>query len=588
MIATHFKILALSVAMGLSVKVFAFDTEGAWPSGTKTFQLELDSSAAKPALPAAGLSDGSANWNAVAAAALNSWNPHLTRIQLANTTSTEAIGQNNGKNEITFGPDIFGEAFGDRTLAITYAYRVSDIRITEADIVVNTKFAWDSYRGNLKSNPVDLRRVLIHEIGHAIGLQHPDEANQTVSAIMNASVSNVDIQTADDISGAQALYKNAIKVPTITRQPQSQTVTATQSADIYVETDGGAAPPSSPTLSYIWRYTRPGGSSESLGGQSEGRIPLGSVQVADAGQYRVRIATPEGDVDSSTATLRVNPVTTSANTYLFNLATRGRVENGDNALIVGFTIKTASTRRVLIRGIGPGLAKVGIASGFAPDPRLEVFRSSDNSLVTTNDSWSSAPGVNSALFASAGAFAIDANSKDCAVVLDLPAGGYTAVIKPSGSSAAGIGIVEVYDISPISSPTERLTNLATKGYVGTGADGMAGGLIIRGSQPRTYLIRTAGDSLSSVSSSITGTLDDPVQRLYSGSTVIRYADDWDSPASYQDTLRTAMASVGAFELTDRQESVMLVTLKPGTYTIESTGFAGGKGIAILEVYEMPE
>jgi hypothetical protein len=38
---------------------------------------------------------------------------------------------------------------------------------------------------------------------------------------------------------------------------------------------------------------------------------------------------------------------------------------------------------------------------------------------------------------------------------------------------------------------------------------------------------------------------------------------------------------------DRQESAMLVTLNPGTYTLIVSGFDGGAGIALVEVYEMP-
>ena len=47
--------------------------------------------------------------------------------------------------------------------------------------------------------------ILIHELGHALGLGHPDEAGQEVEAIMNSYLGVSTLQP-DDIAGARALY----------------------------------------------------------------------------------------------------------------------------------------------------------------------------------------------------------------------------------------------------------------------------------------------------------------------------------------------------------------------------------------------
>ena len=47
--------------------------------------------------------------------------------------------------------------------------------------------------------------LLMHELGHAIGLGHPDEAGQQVVAIMNSNLGVSTLQP-DDIAGARALY----------------------------------------------------------------------------------------------------------------------------------------------------------------------------------------------------------------------------------------------------------------------------------------------------------------------------------------------------------------------------------------------
>ena len=64
--------------------------------------------------------------------------------------------------------------------------------------------------GVFRYSDYDITPLLIHELGHALGLGHPDDAGQDVSAIMNSDLSfenrSLDTVQPDDIAGARTLY----------------------------------------------------------------------------------------------------------------------------------------------------------------------------------------------------------------------------------------------------------------------------------------------------------------------------------------------------------------------------------------------
>jgi hypothetical protein len=68
--------------------------------------------------------------------------------------------------------------------------------ILENDVLFNTANKFNSFRGTTTeagtAGFVDLHRVALHELGHVLGLDHPDEKGQKVVAIMNAFVSTTD------------------------------------------------------------------------------------------------------------------------------------------------------------------------------------------------------------------------------------------------------------------------------------------------------------------------------------------------------------------------------------------------------------
>ena len=177
-----------------------------WPDGTVTINLQLGNTTGT-------LSDGLGTWNASAADAYNTWNNNISKVRF-NTVqgSTAATGDGNRINNVFFSSTVYGDAMDANTLAVTTEWSSGTTK-TEADTVFNTRWTWDSYRGAQRTSGgkdvIDFHRVALHEFGHTLGLDHPDEYGQRVSAQMNSTISNLDSLTSDDIAGAQAMYGSA-------------------------------------------------------------------------------------------------------------------------------------------------------------------------------------------------------------------------------------------------------------------------------------------------------------------------------------------------------------------------------------------
>lgn len=124
---------------------------------------------------------------------------------------------------------------------------------------------------------------------------------------------------------------------------------------------------------------------------------------------------------------------------LANISTRGLVQTGEQVMIGGFIIRQPSGR-VIVRALGPSLQAFGINNAL-PDPFLELH-DSNGAVLASNDSWRSEQEeeiIQTGLSPS--------QNLEAAIVTNLPAGAYTAIIRDA-NGAAGVGLVEVYDLDP--------------------------------------------------------------------------------------------------------------------------------------------
>jgi hypothetical protein len=115
-------------------------------------------------------------------------------------------------------------------------------------------------------------------------------------------------------------------------------------------------------------------------------------------------------------------------------------------MTAGFVIGGTTAKTVLIRATGPALALFGV-EGTMPDPQLALHTSVNNqdTVLASNTGWGGDPQI-AAVSASVGAFPLtNPASADSVVLTTLAPGSYTAVAS-SVSGAAGVALIEVYEV----------------------------------------------------------------------------------------------------------------------------------------------
>ena len=268
---------------------------------------------------------------------------------------------------------------------------------------------------------------------------------------------------------------------------------------------------------------------------------------------------------------------------IVNLSTRTTAGIGDQVAIVGFVITGLESKPVLLRAVGPALRTLGVTTALAA-PRLDL-RSGTGALLASNTAWGSAGNAAEISNAAArsGAFPLAAGSADSVILTTLAPGTYSAVIS-AADARAGVGLVEIYDLSG-GSLAQKLANLSTRAPVGSGEATLISGLVIGGTAPKRVLIRAAGPSLTQFG--VAGALARPSLAVFSGNTTLAQNAGW-STSTDAAAIADAAARVGAFAFAATSaDAAVIVNLPPGAYTAQVTGVAGATGITVLEVYELP-
>jgi hypothetical protein len=323
-------ILGGFLGSGLFTSANAYTLEGkTWPAGsTVLMQLNLGGAGRT-------LQDGATSLDDAVLPVAGMWNQVLQQVSVITIVNPVVpVVAGDRINCVVFSNSIYGQSFGSGTLAVTY-YSYSSTSMLESDTLFNRAVTFDSYRGPLQfvaHGPAiaDIRRVFLHEMGHTLGLGHPDTGGQHVIAVMNSIMSDQEVLSADDIAGGQSLYGVGTG-PTPTPPPiPTPTPTSTPKP-----TATPTAPPTATATATPTGTPGPGGS------------------------------------------------------HLVNISTRMTVGNGQSVLIGGFIIKGTQSKTLVLRAIGPSLTASGLTN-VLEDPVLEVHDSAGGA-VASNDDWMDGP-----------------------------------------------------------------------------------------------------------------------------------------------------------------------------------------------------
>ena len=608
----RFSIFTLSALALFPAPGRAFNLSGArWPAGTR---LVMPVNLGVPILP---LLDRNPNWNDAVIPAFSFWNQQMQGFQFIPVGSAGSMASSgDGVSSVTFSPTVFGQTFGSNVLAITVTLRQGS-NLREADVLFNQAELFDSYRGPLlppirpRITPIpDIRRVFLHELGHAIGLEDAGE-----DSIMNPFISNQEVLAPDDIAGARAMY--GASTPVIT-SPLSFTGMTGQQFVYQFEATGAT--------SFAASNLPPG-----LTFNPNNRAISGTPSLD--GNFQVMLSASNSSGTTNAALdLTLQPPPSSGPLIRSGTSATGRTGRPFSFQV--YSMGGTPAARLSAVGLPPGLGfdpVTGLISGtaradgsfgvaltvidgaavaratlqltFISDPEVPVIISSSTLILTEGQPYSytiqapstvgdTDPTRFELLFPLPRGLTFDANSGTISGTFTssptsasrnpLLSGGVITNNQAIARNSRGVSSIplELFLRQP------GVANISTRLAVGADPKVLIGGFIVTGNAPKQVIIRAVAPSLRLNGAPVPGTLSDPTLELVGSGLNLNgvpvgsvISDDWRATQE-QEIIDSTVAP------SDNREAAIVAVLEPGGYTAIVRGKNGETGLALVEVFDL--
>lgn len=158
-----------------------------------------------------------------------------------------------------------------------------------------------------------------------------------------------------------------------------------------------------------------------------------------------------------------------------------------------------------------------------------------------------------------------------------PPGDPSTFTTPNANEVSNLANPDTNDTNE--STAAKLSNLSTRGFVGTNDAQMIAGFIVTGSGSTTVTIRALGPTIADAPYNVNDTISDPTLTIVLPDGSFVSNDNW-SDASSSSAVQSSGRTPGY-----SSESAVQITVSAGSYTAIVGGANNSTGVALVEVYD---